>query len=64
MNEYDKKWIITIEAHSVKGAMKAVFEIWQAWSDHKEPVCGSTPKDYANGMIYKVRKYNIETKEK
>ena len=53
---YAHEWTITIKADSLRGAMDAVWNCWEAWRDGSEPVGGVCPESMGNRMTYDVNK--------
>ena len=54
--DYKHKWEITIEADSPRGAMDAVWEMWEAWRDGNEPIGMSCPASMGDRVSARVKK--------
>lgn len=54
--DYSNRWEIVIEAENPQGAMAAVWAMWEAWRDSKEPLGGACPNSIGNAYSYEVKK--------
>ena len=52
---YRFRWEITIQADDPRGAMDAVWKMWEAWRDGNEPKGYSCPASMGNRVMASVK---------
>ena len=53
---YEREWVITIKADTLRGAMDAAWHCWKAWRDGHEPCGGNMPRSMGDPMTYDVKR--------
>jgi len=53
---YEREWVITIKADTLRGAMDAVWQCWEAWKQGHEPCGGNMPRSMGDPMTYNVKR--------